>query len=46
MRKVRGKFHPRTRHEDPEGEQRYSCTFSLTVTGYYVFYMWFEYVLV
>ena len=28
--KVKGKFHPRTSHEGPEGEQRYSSTLSLT----------------
>jgi len=26
----KGKIHPRTDHEDPEGEQKYSCTLSLT----------------
>ena len=26
----KGKFHPRTGHEDPEGELTYSSTFSLT----------------
>jgi hypothetical protein len=32
LRKGRGKakIHPRTGHEGPEGEQRYSCTLSLT----------------
>jgi hypothetical protein len=25
----RGKVHPRTGHEGPDGEQRYSCTFFL-----------------
>ena len=28
--KVKGKLHPRTGHECPEGEQRYSSTRSLT----------------
>jgi len=28
--KGKGKVYPRTGHEDPEGEQRYSCTLSLT----------------
>jgi len=28
--KGKGKVHPRTGHEGPEGEQRYSCTLSLT----------------
>ena len=28
--KGKGKFHPRTGHEGPEGEYRYSCTFSLS----------------
>jgi len=28
--KGKGKFHPRTGHVDPEGEQRYSSTISLT----------------
>jgi hypothetical protein len=26
----KSKFHPRTGHEGPEGEERYSCTLSLT----------------
>jgi hypothetical protein len=26
----KGKVHPRTGHEGPEGEQRYSCSLSLT----------------
>ena len=26
--KVEGKVHPRTRHEDPDGEWRYSCNLS------------------
>ena len=26
---ISDKFHPRTGHEDPEGEQRYSSTLSL-----------------
>jgi hypothetical protein len=29
-RKGKGKGHPRTGHEGPEGEQRYSSTLSLT----------------
>ena len=29
MVKGKGKFHPRTSHEDPEGEKRYSITLSL-----------------
>ena len=29
-KKVKGKVQPRTGHEGPEGEQRYSFTFSLT----------------
>ena len=28
--KSKGKVYPRTGHEGPEGEQRYSCTQSLT----------------
>jgi hypothetical protein len=28
--KGKGKFHPRTGHKGPEGEQRYSSTLSLT----------------
>ena len=28
--KVKAKAHPRTGHEGPEWEERYSCTFSLT----------------
>jgi hypothetical protein len=28
--KVKAKFSPRTRHEDPEGTYRYSSTLSLT----------------
>ena len=28
--KVKGTVHPRTGHDDPDGEQRYSCTLSLT----------------
>jgi hypothetical protein len=27
---IKGKVHPRTGHESPEGEQKYSCTLSLT----------------
>ena len=27
---MKGKFHPRTGHEGPEGEYRYSCTLFLT----------------
>ena len=30
MSKGKGKFHPRTDHEGPEGEERYSSTLSLT----------------
>jgi hypothetical protein len=30
MVKGKGKFHPRTGHEGPEREWRYSCTFYLT----------------
>jgi hypothetical protein len=30
--KVKGKVHPRTGHEGPEGEWRYSSTLSLTLT--------------
>jgi len=29
-KKGRGKVHPTTGHEGPEGEKRYSSTFSLT----------------
>jgi hypothetical protein len=29
MTHVKGKFHPRTGHEGPAKELRYSCTFSL-----------------
>jgi hypothetical protein len=29
--KGKGKVYPRTGHEDPEGEQKYSSTFSLTL---------------
>jgi len=28
--KYKGEVHPRTDHEGPEGEKRYSCTLSLT----------------
>ena len=30
MATVKGKFHPRTAHEGPEGDQKYSFTLSLT----------------
>ena len=30
VKKIKGKFHPRTGHADPEGEQSYSSTVSLT----------------
>ena len=31
INKVKVKVHPRTGHRGPEGEWRYSCTFSLTM---------------